>query len=111
MSEIEELQDDAQYPAKRLIKAYKTVFGMPGKMTTSQKLVFDDLVKRWKIKEPSFFPNYDNLSMTAGQMKNIVTYDPIKAAITDGAKMPVFQIIAFLEAQEDKPKPKVKTTR
>jgi len=105
---MSEIETDAQHPAKRLIKAYKTVFGMEGKMTSSQKLVWNDMVSRWKVYQPSFMPNFDNLAGSSGQIKNVVTYDPIKAAITDGAKLPILQIKAFLNTQEDKPKPTVR---
>lgn len=89
--------DLAQKEGRKLILAYKSVFGELGKMTAAQKLVWEDLQRRWRIHDTSFVANTHHLH-SANEMVNAVTYDPIKAALTDGAKMPVLQIEQFIGA-------------
>lgn len=92
----------------RLILAYKKVFGTDGHRTKEQEIVLKDLRERWKVEKPVFLPNWKTGSTPDGLI-NEVTYDPIKAAITDGARLPVLQIIEFLaQPATEAPKPTVK---
>lgn len=106
---IEEIEDDELTPEQReLFLAYKRVFGTDESRSKAQRLVWEDLWNRWSCEKPSFIPNTDHLS-SANQLKNVVTYDPLKAALTDGAKMVIFQIQEFLRRRtQPKNKPKVK---
>lgn len=105
---MDDKQAEAQGKTHKLIKAYKAVFGVSGSRTEAQEIVYKDLMERWRVERPVFIPNIHTL-YSSDEMKNETVYDPIKAAITEGCRLPVIQIKEFVETTiDDKVKPKTK---
>lgn len=105
---MNEKQEEASQPSNQIIKAYKSVFGVEGKRTAAQDIVWKDMTKRWRLNTSIFVPN---MQVSNGQdgLVNVVTYDTHKAALTDGARLPILQIKEFVEFKEaPKEKPNVK---
>src|SRR6056297_1471265 len=102
------LQQEAQAKTKRLCKAYRAVFGTEGHRNDAQQIVWEDMMERWRINRPVFIPN-THVSYDGNEAVNMATYDPIKAAITDGARLPIIQIKEFIERNfDEKTKPEIK---
>jgi len=104
-------QEEAQAPSIKLTRAFKKQLGTNANRTVAQKILWDELRRLARMELPSFVANHDTLMDPAsGQMKNIITYDPLKAALTDGMKMLFCQMNEYCEFKENKTpnKPKVK---
>tara|TARA_S200002703_G_scaffold156975_2_gene163769 strand:- start:9 stop:284 length:276 start_codon:yes stop_codon:yes gene_type:complete len=82
---------------KRLILAYRAVFGREGHRDTAQELVWNDLVKKNRVMDAVF------LRPTGG------SYDVTQAALTEGMRQAILNIKKMLDADPDKlKKPNVK---
>lgn len=101
--------EEAKLAMRDIQLAHREVYGMPGKRTKAQQIVWDFMVSHWKINKPSFMPNIHNIH-GKGETKAEACYDPIKAAITDGAKLPYFQILEFIQKPLE-PEPKKPTVK
>lgn len=91
MDNAEHSHAEASKDFRALCSAYRQVFGVEGRRTDAQTLVWKDLEVRGYLRKPIFVPIDGKL-------------DPLRAAWADGARGYFLQIDEFLRSGEEEPK-------
>lgn len=94
MAEMTQAQKDSQADARRMIFAYRELFGANDQSRNAlQKLVFDHMCEKARLKKPIFIRD------AVGQL------DPLRAAIAEGMRIYMLDLIEILETDPNEPKP------
>jgi hypothetical protein len=94
-----EAQKEAAAQTRKVIAAYRELFGSLGSRSPLQKMVWDDLRARSHVDGKVFIPD------STGQI------DPLRAAIAEGHRLLFLQIEAFVKYEPLEPQttPPVRT--
>ena len=84
-----EAQEEAARKARRVVRAYKAVFGSDDQRTDDQRIVYEDMMQRFGARSPAFMVTPDG------------TCDPYLAAIRDGKRSVVMEVDSILRAKSD----------
>lgn len=82
-------QAEAQAAARRVLSAYRQVFGVEGYRSDAQRIVWEDMKARARVEFPVFVAGPDG------------SLCPMRAANADGARMYFLQLSEFLKARDE----------
>lgn len=97
---LKDRQAEVQAETRKLMYAYRAVFGVLGERTVHQIMVWEDMKRRARIELPIF------------QVYAIdQPLDPLRAAVADGARMFFCDLQEILRKDPEEPKPAPSVTK